>query len=79
MRTPQSYTKRKATQRINRRSTWQAGQTALGAGSNTDGIQALMEIMEERGERCSQFLYDRLMAADYEVPEAIKPLAEVAQ
>ena len=78
MRTPQTYTKRKTTQRINRRAKWQQGQAALGAGSNIDGIQSLIDLMEERGERMSRFLYDRIVAADYEVPESIMP-SELAE
>ena len=78
MKTPQSYTQYKMTRRMNQRHKWQQGQAALGAGSNTDGIQAIIDLMAERGERMSRFLYDRIIAADYEVPESIRP-AELAE
>ena len=68
-----SYVAYQATKRRNRAAEFAAQQDALGAHSQIDGNQAIIDLALEMGDRLAQWLVDSLERQGYDIPDAVRP------
>ena len=68
-----SWVAYQATRRRNRAAEFAANQDGLGAHSQIDGNQAIIDLAVDGGTRLAQWLVESLEAQGYDVPDAIRP------
>lgn len=73
MKNIRSYTHHKNTRRRNETAKHWRYAASLGHGSDIDGRQAIIDLMTAAGTRMAPELYQSLVDAGYDIPEAIRP------